>query len=205
MTGEPPDALEAAIRAASESGRHDEAARLIIEHWGPEILGFLCAWVGDREVGREAFSMFCEDLCVGLPRFSFRCTARGWCYTLARNAGRRRAKLEGRHRARRTSLGTNTAADLAARAASATDAYLKTGFKDKFRELRERLPEEDRLLLILRADRNLAWRDLVVVLAESESGLSEEALVREATRLRKRFQMIKERLRELARSEGLIE
>jgi RNA polymerase sigma-70 factor (ECF subfamily) len=55
------------------------------------------------------------------------------------------------------------------------------------------LPEMDRMLLILRVDRELSWRDLArVVLGGSPTPVE---LEREAVRLRKRFQLVKERLR----------
>lgn len=204
MGGPSEEAIEGLIRNACEGGRHDDAATLIVEHYGPAVLGFLTGWMGDREAAREAFSMFCEDLWSGLPRFGWRCTAQGWAYTLARNAGRRHAKAERRKQDRQTPL-SGRASALVDRIASATEPYLKTDFKDRFEALRERLPPEDRLLLFLRSGRQLAFRDIVFVLAEPAREPDEEALVREAARLRKRFQSVKERLRDLARSEGLLE
>jgi RNA polymerase sigma-70 factor (ECF subfamily) len=204
MRGGSPERIEERIRGACEGGRHDEAATLIIEHYGPAVLGFLAGWMGDREAAREAFSMFCEDLWSGLPRFEWRCTAQGWAYTLARNAGRRHAKAEQRKHNRLTPLSGRTSA-LVERLASSTEPYLKSDFKDRFEALREHLPADDRLLLFLRSGRQLAFRDIVFVMAEPESELDEVALVREAARLRKRFQSVKETLRDLARSEGLFE
>lgn len=199
------DATEEAIRLACEEGRYKDGAALVVESYGPEILGFLVAWMGNRELAREAFAVFSEDLCVGLPRFGWRCTARGWAYTLARNAGRRQAKAAHRDGARRTGMPTRTGAELAARVSTQTRRYLRTDFKDGFRRLRARLPIEDDELLILRIDRQLPWRDLAVVLGDPEGRLSPAQLEREAARLRKHFQVVKERLREMARAEGLIE
>ena len=57
-------------------------------------------------------------------------------------------------------------------------------------------------MLILRIDKGLSWRDLALVMND-EAGVSDGAeLDREAARLRKRFQIAKERLRELARARG---
>jgi RNA polymerase sigma-70 factor (ECF subfamily) len=77
--------------------------------------------------------------------------------------------------------------------------------KNRIAELRDSLEEEDRALLLLRVDRGLSWTDLVHVLHEgSEAPLEGEAIKREAARLRKRFQIVKDRLREMARKEGLL-
>lgn len=199
------DDAEDAIRRAFEHGRFREAAGLVVDHYGAEIFGFLVAWMGDRELAREAFAVFCEDLCAALPRFGWRCTARGWAYTLARNAGRRQAKAKKRDGARRAAIPSRTGAELAARVTTYTARYLRTDFKDKFRHLRARLPPLDDELLVLRIDRQLSWRDLAVVLVDPDGKLDAEDLDREAARLRKRFQIVKERLRAMARDEGLIE
>jgi RNA polymerase sigma-70 factor (ECF subfamily) len=71
------------------------------------------------------------------------------------------------------------------------------------RELRERLPMEDQQILILRVGRNLSWPEIAMVLAEDGLRSSSEELTREAARLRKRFQLAKDRLRAMAREEGL--
>lgn len=93
-----------------------------------------------------------------------------------------------------------------------TLAFLRTEKKSRLQALRDSLPEEDRMLLVLRVDRGLAWNELARILAEGEPGelddgpqLDALALTREAARLRKRFQLVKDRLRELARKEGLLE
>jgi RNA polymerase sigma-70 factor (ECF subfamily) len=70
-------------------------------------------------------------------------------------------------------------------------------------ELRDRLPEEDRMLLVLRIDRKLDWKDLAHVFSETRGHAQPDAatIEREAARLRKRFQVLKERIRELAARE----
>ena len=86
---------------------------------------------------------------------------------------------------------------------TATASYLATQARSRIAELRAALPEEDRALLVLRVDRNLAWNDLARVLSPEES-LDDVAVRRESARLRKRFQIVKERLYELGRAEGLV-
>jgi RNA polymerase sigma-70 factor (ECF subfamily) len=55
---------------------------------------------------------------------------------------------------------------------------------------------------VLRVDRGLAWDELARVFSEQD--LDEEALTREAARLRKRFQLVKEKLKALAEREGIV-
>jgi RNA polymerase sigma-70 factor (ECF subfamily) len=52
---------------------------------------------------------------------------------------------------------------------------------------------------VLRVDRDLEWRDIARVL-----GVEESAIDRETARLRKRFQVVKERLRILGKARGVI-
>jgi len=57
-------------------------------------------------------------------------------------------------------------------------------------------------------DRKLPWNDLAIVLTERTEGraapVSEETLKRVSARLRKRYQVLKDRLREIGRREGLL-
>jgi RNA polymerase sigma-70 factor (ECF subfamily) len=57
---------------------------------------------------------------------------------------------------------------------------------------------------VLRVDRKLAWNELAEVLHDGEGPLDPSGIKREAARLRKRFQLLKERLVELGRREGLV-
>ena len=70
-----------------------------------------------------------------------------------------------------------------ARVRSATHDYQKTDVKDRFRSLRDELDEEDQMLLVLRVDRNLSWRELALTMT-GDVNLDEDALNKEAARLR---------------------
>jgi RNA polymerase sigma-70 factor (ECF subfamily) len=80
---------------------------------------------------------------------------------------------------------------------------LKTDAKVALTRLRDELPQEDRTLLVLRVDRGLPWEDLARVFLDEESP-AEGDLRRESARLRKRYQLVKERLRVRAREVGLL-
>lgn len=85
-------------------------------------------------------------------------------------------------------------AKLAEKIRSTTAIHLKTEAKDQLSQVRESLEPDDRTLLILRIDRRLAWRDIAAVMHEGEADAA--ALGKIAARLRKRFERLKERLRE---------
>ena len=161
--------------------------------------------MNSRELAEEAFSSFTEDLWVGLPAFQWRCSVRGWAYTLARNAARRHARDERRRRHKVDPLREDGGSALEAPPRSSTASYLRTAVKDRMRLLRQRLPSEDQSLLILRVHRKLPWRELAVILGCNGLQASDAMLEREAARLRKRFQLVTSRLRAWAREEGLLE
>jgi RNA polymerase sigma-70 factor, ECF subfamily len=194
---------ETNIREAWDRGDFEQSATLLMRCYGPEVRGFLAAFMNDRAAAAEAFSLFARDLWVALPDFGWRCTARGWAYTLARNAARRHAKSEKRRRARHVPMPESLLSEVAAQTRTRTDAYLKTEVKNRMQELRRRLPAEDQQILILRVSRGLPWTELAMVLGDDGLTATDLELQREATRLRKRFQLAKDRLRALARREGL--
>ena len=107
-------------------------------------------------------------------------------------------------RDRRVGLASSSVLDeVAGPVRTETLSYFRTEKRTRLEELRQKLSPEERELLILRVDRGLAWNDLASVLADDDQRLDEVDVAREAARLRKRFQVLKERLREMARRAGL--
>ncbi len=106
-----------------------EAASLVLQNFGADVLRILLARFRDDEHVSEVFVRFTEALWLALPDFAFRCSVRAWVFTLAR-----------------------------------------------------------------RIDRRLEFREIAVVLLGDEHA-GEDAVSREAARLRKRVQLIHERLR----------
>jgi RNA polymerase sigma-70 factor (ECF subfamily) len=200
MTAEERAALEQSLRAAWAAGDIERATTLAIGGYGPEIFGLIVALHSNLDEANDVFAQFCEDTWRGLPGFAGRASFRTWAYTLARHASHR-----ARRRARRPALPlsqASLASRLAADVRTATLPLLRTEGRDRFRELRESLPVEDQTLLILRVDKELGWNELAQVFSDGD--LDDDARKREAARLRKRFQLIKEKLRALASQAGLV-
>jgi RNA polymerase sigma-70 factor (ECF subfamily) len=207
MPSEQREELEREIRALWERGELQGAAAAAVRGYGPEIYGFLVAFHRQKDDASEVFAAFTERLWRGLPGFEWQCSFRTWAYAIARNTSltyrrqaRRRAEIYGP-----LPEGSQLSA-LEQPPRSETASYLKTQRQTRMAALRESLPREDQELLVLRVDRKLAWRDLARVLLHAGDGSSpnDEVLEREAARLRKRFQLLKEQLYELGRREGLI-
>jgi RNA polymerase sigma-70 factor (ECF subfamily) len=198
-------AVHESVRAACAAGDFQRAATQAFETYGPEVLSFLSTRLRSEAAGQDVFSMFAEDLWRGLPAFNFRCSVRGWLYTLARNAANRYAVAPHNRRARHAPATDHPFLSvLIQRAHATTQLHQRSEVKSKVRALRERLPLEDQTLLILHIDRGLPWRELALVMHDGGPELDGDALTREAARLRKRFERLKSELRELARAEGLF-
>jgi hypothetical protein len=89
-------------------------------------------------------------------------------------------------------------------ARSRTQPWLRTEIKDKVRMLRDSLGDDDRTLLTLRVDRDLAWEDIARVMLGVEDPEPKQ-VTRETVRLRKRFQLLKADLRKKALEAGLLD
>lgn len=208
-------AIETDVRALVAEGMLDRAAERAIKGYGPEIFGFLVAFHRDEQDAGDVFSLVTENIWRGLATFGWECSLRAWCYTIARNASYRFRKVARREAARNVAVDEASAAEqLAAKVRTETRSFLQTQTKDRFAALRASLPVADQALLILRVDRKLEWDDLARIMLAGDAGEdgptsptlspSPEALTRESARLRKRFQLVKEKLRKLGEEAGLL-
>jgi RNA polymerase sigma-70 factor (ECF subfamily) len=152
----------------------------------------------------EVFSLWCERLFRGLPGFGWEASLRTWAYTIARNASANFVRGQ-KNRARRELAAES--AELAAveqQVRTETSPYRRTEAKDKLSAIRDALPPEDRMLLVLRVDKGLEWKELARVMLGEDEPVTEVALQRESQRLRKRFQILKEKLVEAGRRQGIL-
>jgi RNA polymerase sigma-70 factor (ECF subfamily) len=192
------------LRQACAAGDVRGVTTSALRRYGPELLGFLVASLGDYDAAGDAFATFSERLWQTLAQFDWRCSLRTWCYRLARNAAIDLRRRE----ARRKQVGLSDAPEvqeLAVRLRTETLSLLRTAKRGALEQLRDELPEEDRTLLVLRLDRQLEWTEIALVLDEGAELPSDEvSLKREAARLRKRFQLVKERVRAMGRQRGII-
>lgn len=186
--------IDAAVRQAAEAGDMALAATRAIEGHGPEIYRFLVGFHRDEGRADEVFALWCSQVWEKLGGFEWRSSFRTWAFSVARHAALHHRRGD-QNQARRVSPldAAGPVSALAEVIRSRTRPYLRTEIKDRFAELRAELPEEDRLLLGLRLDRELPWRDVAEIMSPEECA-AEGGEKKVAARLRKRFEAVKERL-----------
>jgi len=195
---------EADMRAAFARGELRTTAEIAFQRYGQEILAFLVARLHDRTRGEDAFSMFAEDFWRGLHEFDWRSSLRCWAYKLACNAACRLARAPYQRVLRNLPISQLADTVIAEGPGErVTPAFRRTDVKQRMSALRMRLSDDDQVLLMLRVDRRLPFRELALVLGACGDADDEE-LARAASTLRKRFERLKRELRTLAIAEGLI-
>jgi RNA polymerase sigma-70 factor, ECF subfamily len=195
-------AADERVRGLLASGDVARAATETLRSYGPEVLGYLDGSLRSRHDADEVFGATCERIWKALTGFEWRCTLRTWVYTVARHELWRFLKGE-----RRRNLGRVSPAELdgvVVAVRTETDSAFRTEKRNKLQMLRDELSVEDRELLILRVDRALSWEDIALASLLKSDEPSAEEIHREAARLRKRFQLVRQRLAERARKEGLL-
>lgn len=202
--------LDEEVRTLLANGDVSAATTAVIRSLGPEVLGFFDGVVGASD-GYEVFSPWSERLWRSLETFRHGCSIRTWCYLLAKQEITRFKRGVRKHEAGRQPI--SQFEEVLKQVLSQTRSTLATAKGEKITRLRQELSDEDRMILILRYDRELSWQDIARAFvdegadgsdADQEQArraaetMSDEDLKREAARLRKRFQLVKERLKSRA-------
>jgi RNA polymerase sigma-70 factor (ECF subfamily) len=189
--------LDARIREHHAQGDCDTAATLIIRGYGRSVNHFLVSRVCSPVLVSEIFSLFCEQLWRGLPSVRWRSSVRGWVFVLARNAMYQYLSSMRKLRARYVPLLEEPSIVEEFESAIGARPDEETA-EERLRLLCAALSEQDARLLTMRARLALPWEEIARRMVDASASDSDAAVRREAARLRKRFQLIKDRLRRRA-------
>ncbi|MCR9166223.1 MAG: RNA polymerase sigma factor [Nannocystaceae bacterium] len=186
-------AEESDIREAWDEDAFERAATLALERYGQELLGYLHAMARPPLEPDDLFAELCERLWRKLPDFRWQSSLRTWTYVIARNLLRTGFRSARGPKGRIDPLGSSEISKLADRLRSSTPPHIRTRAKDRLQQIRDGLDPDDQTLLILRIDRTMSWKDIADVMREDDDSRSNS---QRAAALRKRFERLKERLRQ---------
>jgi len=194
MDADARDPCDDELKALVAAGEFERATEGAIRLYGPELVGWLCSVLPSEADAQDAFSRASVELWKSLRRFDGRCSIRTWCYMLARHAA---VKVRSRKAAQQEVLVSQmpSMAGIVSHVWSTTRRG-QAEAADVYTQIRNELDEEDQILLVLRVDKDLAWRDIAQVLLGEDAAADE--LQRKAAALRKQFERVKERLKVLA-------
>ncbi|SRR5258705_9424405 len=195
--------LEHSIEVAFCAGDFRAATERAVQGYGPEVMSFLLALLRDEDEAADVFSNFCENLWEGIRTFRRDSSFRTWVYAIARNAHSHYVQ-EGYRRKRRALSDFPGLERIEADIRTRTLTFLRTETKTAIQRLRETLSPDEQTLLILRVDRRLSWTEIAEILRNVEEPRTEASLKRVSQSCRKRFERTKEKLRAMARREGLL-
>jgi len=183
------------VKAAVAAGDAGAATALIVRGLGPGLLGYLVSILGRESEGREVLGEVVEEVLTSVARFRGESTVKTWTYRIAWRTAMRYREAPDRRRTRR--LATLEGSGVAEALRSSTAAYQRTDAKDWLQRVRAELTPEDQSLLVLRIDRDLSWAEVAEIMGDGDAATQ--------GRLRKRFERIKERLRERAERDGILD
>ncbi len=195
------DVIERDVRARIDAADIDGASSLAIASYGTELIGFLQAIARDEALAADAFAIASQQLWAHIARFRWEATLRTWFYQLGRNALHQLRRDPRRRPDRNLPLSVLTS--IAEVQRQPTAPYQKTESKNALRELRESLAPDDHELLILRLDRGMSWKDIARATAGEDEAAS--TLDTRAAALRKRYERLKQQLRERMVERGLLD
>lgn len=176
-------ALERRIAACLDEDDLAGAASVAVRGYGPQVLGYLRATLGPERAD-DAFSIFCELLWRGLPRFRREAAFVTWAYQLAWGAVQRVLRDPARRRA--VVLSSEALAAIAREVRSTTAVHLRRESADRLARIRGQLSPEEQSLLVLRVDRDLGWDEIARIMDV------------DAAALRQRFARLKQKIKRLA-------
>jgi RNA polymerase sigma-70 factor (ECF subfamily) len=195
-------ALDDRVHALVNGGDTSRAATEALRALGPDILGFLSGVLRNDADADDVFAAVSERLWRSFETFDWRCSLRTWSHVIAAREIMRFRRGDRRHVEGRVPI--SEVADVIAAVRTGTSSRQRSEHQRAVTRLRDELPEEDRMLLVLRVDRNLPYDEIALAFAEDPEQCSDEARKREAARLRQRFQILKRRLAGRARDAGLL-
>ena len=174
-------------------GPTQERVAQIMNEMGPNVYGLLRAiFRKDPLAAHDAFSLFSENLCRSARSWRNDAPLKVWVYAMARNAAITVTRESWRRN--RVRLVTKRGEQLA-EAEGTRSGVRRARQAGVLEEIRETLDPDEQFLLTLRLDEQLEWIEVAQVLSAAGDEVDSAAV-------RKRFERLKDRLRDEVRRRG---
>jgi RNA polymerase sigma-70 factor (ECF subfamily) len=174
--------VEDRVAQALQRGDRSGAVTDGLRGYGGQLVSYLRSILGDGDAALEVYAQFCENAWKSIDHFK-QGSFRAWLYRLAYCAAQDYRRDPYRGRTRRLLSGEVSGMVAAARSSLRPDRqHEKTA---RLEAVLAHLDDGDRTLVVLRVARGMAWKDVAAVLDLDEAAA------------RKRFQRLKDRVRDL--------
>lgn len=167
--------------------RHADACRLLLEQYGPEVHGYFRGVLANEADGDDLYQDLAAALWKGLSRFRQSSSVRTWIYAIAHHLISHRL----RRYSRKHVVRLDTGHELAIENRSTGSAREHAAREHAVAQMMDTLKPEEREIVILRIERNLAFPEIGTILGCSE------------LTARQRFQRVKARLKLFAQNTEL--
>jgi DNA-directed RNA polymerase specialized sigma24 family protein len=184
-------AVDAAIFAACDQRDYRRATTLLLKAYAARTRTFISARLRDPTARAEVFAVFSEDVWKGIASLRGRTSVLPWVFVLARNAVHRHGRAQQRWAVRHVSL--DAAPDLPT--SDDDDPAPEGAGYARIAPLLHRLSAGERWLLDQRFIAGNSWNEIARAQLVSATTPDHEAVLRESARLRKKSQLLVQRLR----------
>ena len=141
-----------------------EARELLIRRYLRDVYETTARVLGDRDLAQDAAQDAFVNALGALPRFRGESSFRTWLLRIAVNA----ARSIGRRRGRRREVSLEIAAEVPAEASDETHRISTVKEAGRVEQFLERLPEKQRMAVILRLQQGLSYSEVAEALDCSE-------------------------------------
>lgn len=177
----------------------NEVVAKTIDVYGRELHARFMRWFQDTSIADELMSIVHEKLVVRITSFRGDSSLRTWLHRVAKNAA---YDYQQQLNKAREEVDVNEVILTAAGQRTSTPPWRRTSKRRQTQWLVSKLTEPERQLLILRVHKKLSWRKIAGIF-ESKSKTTQVGSCSEPA-LRKRFERLKLRLRELVMEASAI-
>ena len=154
---------EASLLSRARNGDRD-ATELLVRRYLRDVYDFTTRVLNDRDLAQDATQDTFVNALGALHRFRGEASFRTWLLRIALNS----ARSVGRRRSRKREIVLEAAAEIPVESMDETERISNRALAKKIEDLLPRLPEKQRLAVVLRLQQGLSYQEVSIALDCSE-------------------------------------